>query len=108
MERVRGIEPLSTPWQGVIMPLYDTRNCIEYIKKGFSPQGVNPYYIFYFIFAPKVPIKATIPAINTSKILKPNKNIKTPIFVARLFNLRPEDTIDITFLNIKVIILDKS
>jgi hypothetical protein len=25
MERVRGIEPLSAPWQGAVLPLYDTR-----------------------------------------------------------------------------------
>lgn len=25
LERVRGIEPLSAPWQGAVLPLYDTR-----------------------------------------------------------------------------------
>ncbi len=25
-ERVRGVEPLSGPWQGPIIPVYDTRN----------------------------------------------------------------------------------
>jgi hypothetical protein len=25
MERVRGIEPLSIPWEGIILPMYYTR-----------------------------------------------------------------------------------
>ena len=32
MERVTGIEPVSTPWQGVVLPMYYTRkeqkNCL--------------------------------------------------------------------------------
>jgi hypothetical protein len=34
MERVAGIEPASTGWKPVIMPLYDTR-LVE--SKGFKP-----------------------------------------------------------------------
>ena len=25
VERLRGIEPLSIPWQGIVLPLYDSR-----------------------------------------------------------------------------------
>ena len=31
-ERVRGVEPLSGPWQGPIIPVYDTRNLYYSIK----------------------------------------------------------------------------
>jgi hypothetical protein len=39
LERVTGIEPVSLPWQGSIIPLYDTRKkCkIEKLKLGFDP-----------------------------------------------------------------------
>jgi hypothetical protein len=32
MERVTGIEPVSLPWQGSIIPLYDTRLKNEKLK----------------------------------------------------------------------------
>src|SRR3989344_6334336 len=42
MERVTGIEPVSAPWQGAVLPLYDTRVRKErhYRTKGkVLPQG---------------------------------------------------------------------
>ncbi|GEM_PF-7005850 len=33
MERVTGIEPVASPWQGDILPLYDTRTCFTVYQK---------------------------------------------------------------------------
>ena len=32
MERVRGVEPLSTGWKPVVIPIYDTRLQIMYTR----------------------------------------------------------------------------
>lgn len=31
IERVRGVEPLSRPWQGRVIPIYNTRKLLEMI-----------------------------------------------------------------------------
>lgn len=41
MERARGLEPLSWPWKGQVMPLYDAR-ALPYVGVlGFEPR-LNP------------------------------------------------------------------
>src|SRR3989344_9654617 len=38
MERVRGVEPLSTGWKPVVMPLYHTRFCMCPRESGLRPK----------------------------------------------------------------------
>ena len=39
MERVRGVEPLSSAWKAEVIPIYDTRSYVGVL--GFEPR-LNP------------------------------------------------------------------